>query len=192
MAKTLGKYFIAIVPEGEVQEQANALKLALKDTFGIRYGLRSPAHVTLKMPFLWNERKEAELVRKLELFFKNHSSFEVHFKGVDTFGKRVIFTRVIKSHSLNKLQSELLVYCKSSLKKEVELSDRIYTPHMTIAFKDLKENNFSAYLDCAKSMSMDKKYLVKQVALLKKYGGKWSVCETFLLADQRDEVHPHW
>ncbi|HSI78482.1 MAG TPA: 2'-5' RNA ligase family protein [Lunatimonas sp.] len=181
MAKTLGKYFIAIVPEGEIQEKSMALKLVLKDTYGIRYGLRSPAHVTLKMPFLWNEKKESELSGKLSRFFEGKLPFEIHFKGVDTFGKRVIFSRVKKNPALNKLQAELIMYCKTVLKQDMELSDRIYTPHMTIAFKDLKEADFSAYLEIAKKMALNERYMVNQVSLLKKDGGKWSVCGTFPL-----------
>ncbi|WP_158855801.1 2'-5' RNA ligase family protein [Lunatibacter salilacus] len=181
MAKTLGKYFIAIVPEGEIQEKSTALKMVLKDTYGIRYGLRSPAHVTLKMPFLWNEKKESELSGKLSRFFEGKLPFEIHFKGVDTFGKRVIFSRVKKNPALNKLQEDVIMYCKTILKQDIELSDRIYTPHMTIAFKDLKEANFSEYLDTAKKMSLNERYIVNRVALLKKEGGKWSVCGTFAM-----------
>jgi len=188
MAKMLAKYFIAIVPEGEIQEQATALKLVLQDKYGIKYGLRSPAHVTLKMPFLWNEKKESELSGKLGRFFQTKLPFEIHLKGVDTFGKRVIFTKVKKNPALTRLQEELIIYCKTILKKEVELSDRIYTPHMTIAFKDLKENYFSEYLDCAKKMSLDKKTVVNQVALLKREGGKWSVCALFSFGKQKEVI----
>ena len=181
MAKTLGKYFIAIVPDREIQDRVTSIKLFLKETFKIRYGLRSPAHVTLKMPFLWNEKKESELSGKLKRFFEGKSPFEIHFKGVDTFGKRVIFIKVKKNPTLNILQDELILYCKVGLKQEIELSDRVYTPHMTVAFKDLKEADFSACLDCVKNMAIDNKYVVDRVALLKKEGAKWSVCGTFSL-----------
>lgn len=181
MAKSLGKYFIAIVPEGEVQENATSLKLVLKESYGIRYGLRSPAHVTLKMPFLWNEKKESELSGKLKRFFEGKLPFEIQFRGVDTFGKRVIFMKVKKNAALQMLQEEVIIYCKTTLKLDIELSDRVYTPHMTIAFKDLKDTHFSAYVDRAKEMSINARYLVNQVAMLKKDGGKWSVCGTFAL-----------
>jgi 2'-5' RNA ligase len=181
MAKMLCKYFIAVVPEGEVQFEATMLKMGLRDTFGIRYGLRSPAHVTLKMPFLHNEKKESELKINLKRFFETKIPFELHFKGVDTFGKRVIFIRVTKNHRLSKIQGELIMHCKLTLKHELELSDRSYTPHMTLAFNDIKETQFKSCLDYARDISMDKKYLVKDVALLKKDGGKWAVLERFPL-----------
>lgn len=183
MAKTIGKYFIAIVPEGEVQEKATNIKMHLKDSYGIRYGLRSPAHVTLKMPFLWNEKKESDLNSKLRRYFSKKSPFEIHFKGVDTFGKRVIFIRVKKNQVLTIIQEDLIQYCKTVLKLEVELSDSSYTPHMTIAFKDLKERYFSEYLHVAKKSTLDKKYMVNEVALLKKDGARWAVCGTFPLGE---------
>src|SRR5690554_7580542 len=94
MAKILQKYFIAIVPTGDLQEKATELKFKLRETFNLKYALRSPAHITLKMPFLWNEVKEERLTNRLTSFFQSQPEFSLRLQGIGKFGRRVIFIKM--------------------------------------------------------------------------------------------------
>jgi 2'-5' RNA ligase len=69
---SLQKYFLALVPEGNLQEKATSLKEMLKEQFNIKYALKSPAHITLKMPFSYNEAKEEYLIERLKEFLKDY------------------------------------------------------------------------------------------------------------------------
>lgn len=177
--KTQQKYFIAIVPEGDVQERMMELKLELKERFNLKYALRSPAHITLKMPFLWNEAKEDRLIGKLEDFFKAQASFHLKVRKIGTFGDRVIFVKVEEKKALLTLQQRLVSMCKTELNLIQELSDYAYRPHMTVAFKDLRKNRFDEYLGWIKARGFSGHIAVQQVALLKKDKGKWVVIKRF-------------
>ena len=83
MGKSFGKYFIAIVPDGNLQDGATKVKEDLKDAFGLKYALKSPAHVTVKMPFSWNEAKENDLIDKVGAFLKDKTGFSLVFDGFD-------------------------------------------------------------------------------------------------------------
>lgn len=179
MAKQMGKYFIAIVPTGEIQEKATNLKLAVKERFNSKYALKSPAHVTLKMPFVWNEAKEEKLKDKLSLFFRQRTAFKLIFKGIGRFGRRVIYIRVEDHPELLSLQSELSSFCKQELKFKQELSDLAYHPHMTISFKDLKEKHFDDCLAFLKQEGFYQNMEVQSVALLKKENFIWKVVFVF-------------
>lgn len=181
MPKTLSKYFIAIVPDGKIQDDAQVLKEALRENFGIRYGLRSPAHVTLKMPFLWNEKKEPELIKRLAKFLEAKKPLVLQFKDFSNFGNRVIFAKIMNREKLHKLQKELIEYAKLHLKLDLELSDTNYTPHMTIAFKDLKARDFDLYMAFFESQRFRHTYNVNQVSLLKKKEGHWKEVHRFNL-----------
>jgi len=181
MAKQMGKYFLAIVPNGEIQEKATGLKYEIRDLFNIKYALKSPAHVTLKMPFVWNEAKENILVDKLSHFFGETASFKLVFKGIGRFGRRVIYIRVEEQHQLTTLQSQLSAYCKKELNLNQELSDQAYHPHMTICFKDLKDKHFDDCLKFLKERGFYGTIEVQEVALLKKENFKWHVIHSFLL-----------
>jgi 2'-5' RNA ligase len=179
MAKQLAKYFIAVVPEGNIQKEVTDLKNQLMEHFGLKYSLKSPAHVTLKMPFSWDEKKEDKLFEKLETFISAQAPFVVQTKGFDRFGRRVLFVKILKSHSLQALQKALSKFCKQELKLVEELSDRNYHPHMTVAFKDVKEKDFELYEDFVKEIKMAYEIPVNQLALLKKIEEIWIVIKRF-------------
>jgi 2'-5' RNA ligase len=181
MATQPAKYFIALVPEGKIQEEATKLKEEMRELFNIKYSLKSPPHVTIKMPFTYNELKEERLVGKLGRFFDQYASFELCFKGFGHFGRRVIFLDVKPSQELNRLQEALNKYCKSELKLVNELSDIAFHPHMTIAFKDVKPKSFDVYWKHIQSKHFNAFYPVQDIALLKRREGKWEVIHRFIL-----------
>lgn len=179
MAKQIGKYFLAIVPKGDIQEQATRMKLELKENFNIKYALKSPSHVTLKMPFRWNEAKEEKLIDKLQIFFGDKEGFKLTFKGIGRFGRRVIYIRVEEQAQLIKMQSDLSAYCRHELKLVEELSDKAYHPHMTVGFKDLKDQHFDGCMKLLKDRGFFEVMDVQEVALLKKEAFSWKVVHMF-------------
>ncbi|MCS4435670.1 2'-5' RNA ligase family protein [Aquiflexum gelatinilyticum] len=181
MAKSIGKYFIAIVPEGEIQQKATDLKLMLKEDFNLKYALKSPAHVTLKMPFNWNEAKESKLIDLLTGFCQDQQPFQLKFSGFDKFGKRVIFIKIKENPTLSSFQIGLSKFCKTNLNLVEELVDRAYHPHMTLAFKDLKEIRFAEYWDFIKKQKFEAEQVVQDIALLKRIEGRWVVVSRFQL-----------
>ncbi|MFC3880129.1 2'-5' RNA ligase family protein [Algoriphagus namhaensis] len=177
------KYFLAIVPEGDIQQKALSLKEEICDKHGVKYALKSPAHVTLKMPFVFNEAKEPELISKIGDFLKGYPIFDIRIDGVRTFGNRVIFWDVKADASLFKLQSELNLFCKRELKLVDELADRNYTPHMTIAFKDLKPVKFDPVFELIRENAIFQNYSVSDISVLKKVDGRWKELERISLAE---------
>jgi 2'-5' RNA ligase len=173
------KYFIAWVPTGAVQREAQEIKRILQEKYGVKYALKSPAHVTVKMPFLWNGRKEEELIRKLGNFFSHYECFPLILKGFSHFRQRVIFIKVLPQRRLETLQEELGRFCKLNLKLDAELSDQVFKPHMTLAYNDLKKRDFEGCFEYVKSLTFDRLVQVDEFALLKKVEGKWEVV-TFL------------
>lgn len=164
-----------MVPPQEILEKATAIKLLIRDEFGIKYALKSPPHVTLKMPFSYNEAKESFLEEKLSVFLRTQRPFEVKIKGVGTFGKRVIFLGIEKSSELVQLQSSLTTFCKKELHLVAELSDSNYHPHLTIAFKDLKVGQFDNVFNLVKSRGFQAEYFAEGIHVLKRLEQKWIV-----------------
>lgn len=174
--KVMQKYFLAIVPEGAIQENCTEIKNEIRDQFNVKYALKSPAHVTLKMPFSYNEAKEEKLIETLRKFLKQFEPFPISIGGVGKFGKRVIFLKIKADDRLTKLQAELKGFCKRELNLVDELSDRNFHPHMTIAFKDLKEIHFDEILNLVRKKSLNEELVVTEVHLLKRIEGRWISC----------------
>lgn len=175
------KYFLAIVPTGEIQESATSLKLLLKEQMNIKYALKSPAHITLKMPFSYNEAKEDFLIEKLSTFLSGKENFKLQVNGTGTFGRRVIFWKIEADSKLYELQESLKTFCKRELNLVDELSDRNFHPHMTIAFKDVKDRDFEKVKAIVTDRSIDLPLQVFSVELLKRIDRRWEVTYSFPL-----------
>ncbi|GAB3656187.1 2'-5' RNA ligase family protein [Echinicola sediminis] len=184
MPTSLQKYFLAIVPEAGIQEEAKAIKEAVKEKYNAKHALKSPAHVTLKMPFVWNEYKEEKLEGLLRTFFDRQKSFPIEFKGIGRFGRRIMYARVSHGPELPLMQEELNQYCRRELKLNEELSDKAYTPHMTLVYSDLKKRFFDECWSMVKEKGFYGKMEVKKVALLKKIDYRWQVWMIFELPQQ--------
>jgi len=182
MPKSLEKYFLAIVPAVNIQEEAKAIKELVKEKYNAKHALKSPAHVTLKMPFVWNEYKEDKLQGLLRDFFSRQGSFSIEFKGIGRFGRRIMYVRVSYGPELPEMQERLNQFCRKELKLNEELSDRAYTPHMTLVYSDLKKQFFDECWAMLKERGFYGKMEVKNVALLKKINYRWHVLMNFELS----------
>lgn len=175
------KYFIAIVIPEPFQTQIMDLKEVVKNKFNSKGALRSPAHITLHMPFEWKEEKENVLVSTLQQFtFKEN--FTVDLQNFACFEPRVVFIDVVKSELLHKLQSELMVYAQRNLKLFNQVNDmRGFHPHVTIAFRDLKKEKFYEALNYFKAQTYKASFPIKSFCLLKHSDNEWLVNNEFLL-----------
>ena len=173
MARTMGKYFLAIKPYEQESQRITELKRQLLESFGLKYALKSPPHITLKMPFVHNVLKEKELIKSLQAFVSKEQPFLLSLRGVGSFGSRVAFIKVKYPPDLKSFQQRLIIFCKKNLKKKLELSDTNYHPHLTVAFKDFKKGQFEPVMDFIRKASIDARFQVDQITLLKKVNGIW-------------------
>lgn len=171
--KVIQKYFLALIPPPEILEKAHQIKIQIQDRFGIKYALKSPPHITLKMPFNYNESKEAILEEKIRHFLKDQKPFRIQIDGIGTFGKRVIYLNIKKCPELMQFQTALKTFCKKELNLIDELSDRNYHPHLTVAFKDLKAEKFDEVLSLVNEHYFSATYDAVDIAILKRREQKW-------------------
>lgn len=173
--KQMGKYFLALMPPAALAEEFTELKLQLQVRFHVKYALKSPSHLTLKMPFSYNEAKEGLLQKQLVQYLKEQKPFLVQVTGISNFGQRIIYHRVIPCETLTNLQVGLRAFCRKSLHLVEELSDRNFQPHLTLAYKDLKANQFDEVLAFAKENALTAEFLVDRLFLLKRVAGRWNI-----------------
>jgi len=167
------KYFIAIVAPEPLQAELMGFKEFVKENYNSKGALRSPAHITLHMPFEWKEEKEAVLINTLEQFsFKD--SFDIDLKNFSCFEPRVIFVDVVKNEKLIQLQNELVGHVKKNLRLFNQSDDmRGFHPHVTIAFRDLKKEKFYQAFDHFKTQQFDASFTCNSFYLLKHNGKEW-------------------
>lgn len=175
------KYFLAIVVPPPFQEELMEFKQYISNNFASKAALRSPAHITLHMPFEWNAEKEGRLIKTLEEFsFK--TPFSVNLKNFSCFPPRVVFVDVVANEILNRLQKELVRFMMHNFHLMNEADNRRgFHPHVTIAFRDLNKERFNQAWDHFKAKAYEASFTVDSFHLLKHSPGKWETYRIFPL-----------
>ena len=169
------KYFIAIVPPEPTLSNLTSIKTELFENYGSKGALRSPAHITLHMPFGWDDEKEEKLTMNLQSFQFNQS-VEIELKNYSCFEPRVIFISVSENEQLNNLQKKLVQHCKKNLQLFNQADDmRGFYPHVTVAFRDLKKPTFYNIWEEYENKSFQAQFTCHHICLMKQINDKWEV-----------------
>lgn len=175
------KYFIAIIPPEPVFSEVEKVKLEISQKYNNKSSLRSPAHITLHMPFEMKETKEEHLIQTISEF-KFAPSFPIQLNGFGCFEPKVIFIDVQKNETLTALQNQLVFHMKSHLNIFNQYDDkRGFHPHVTIAFRDLKKQDFYLANEEYKLKSFSAEFKANSFFLLKHTGKVWLAHKEFPL-----------
>ena len=176
------QYFIALIPPSPIREEAEALKNYFKDKYHSKAALNSPAHITLHMPFLWNEEKEKKLTTKLHEFARGCDPIKVCLDNFSSFPPRVIYISVAESDALDRLQQQLHRFCKRELDIfNANYKDKPFHPHLTLAFRDLKKPQYHLAWEEFSKKEFKAEFMGDKIAILKHNGKRWDILREFLL-----------
>ncbi len=177
----LQKYFIAIVPPEPLLSSIQQIKQSIFNDYGTKGALRSPGHITLHMPFSWEEEKEEKLITELSAF-TFHTSFQIQLKDYECFEPRVVFIHVPGNASLMAMQQSLVKYVKQKLQLFNQSDDmRGFHPHVTVAFRDLKKPVFYKLWEKYRNEHFDAGFECTSFYLLKHNNQQWEVYREFML-----------
>lgn len=172
-------YYIALVPPNPLRDTVDNLKIEVKQRFGAAHALKSPAHITLQMPFHKVESDERELMNCLREFASGEKPLTVLLDGFDCFPPRVLFVKVENHHPLQELQARLKKQLISQLGFPESQKKTGFHPHMTIANRDLKEADFSTAWDEFKARKFQASFTADHLCLLKHNGKSWDLYREF-------------
>lgn len=171
-------FFIAIVFRNDHGERITAVKKRLSHEFDSSKALNSPPHITIVPPFKMELKKlKVELSPILTGLTSGVHSFKLLTSGFGAFVPRVIFIQPEKHAGLISLHA--LIHDKLSEHfHEIKAPSRPFHPHITVAFKDLKSEQFWQAWKIYKDMPYHDILPVQDVSILKHNGQVW---EEFLL-----------
>lgn len=176
------QYFVALIPPSPVFEEALALKEYFREKYAAKAALNSPPHITLHMPFLWNEEKEKKLFMKLHEFSRQWDPIKVCLDNFSSFPPRVIFINVAESDALDELQKNLHRFFKKELDiYNANYKDKPFHPHLTLAFRDLKKSQYVLSWQEFSKKEYKAEFMADKLALLRHNGKRWDVLKEFLL-----------
>lgn len=182
MKTSEAKYFLALLPKEPLASDIFQIKKEISAKFNTKGALKSPAHLTLHMPFLWKERNEQRLIQLLVRATK-YSPFNLFLDGFGAFPPRTIYIKNKESAKLRTFHKEFISYTKQNLKLLNTTHNRGFHPHITVAFRDLKKEAFDAAWPVYQQKTYEAKMLVDSFWLLKHDGRQWHPFHEFPFVD---------
>ncbi|MEX0662183.1 MAG: 2'-5' RNA ligase family protein [Balneolaceae bacterium] len=172
-------YFIALLPPEEIRQDVRQLKLGMKKRFDASHALKSPAHITLQIPFRREEKMESEMIGSLQKFAADQSKFMISLNGFGSFLPRVLFIKIEDHQPVQNLHSKMNVVLINSLSfTQKEIKQQLH-PHLTIATRDLSKAAFHDAWTEYKDREFRASFDVNSLYLLKHNGKFWDVFREF-------------
>lgn len=173
LENTPGRYFIALVIEGDSGDLITELKKEMAQKFKSRKALNSPPHITLIPPFfMTNQRLSSNLIPDLKEFAGKYEKFELKMSAFGSFAPRVIYVKPSDSSYLNEQQEQLENFLVEKY-SEIETSKRSFHPHITIGFRDLTKDRFYEAWQYFSLKSIQTNCEIDKITVLKHNGQRW-------------------
>lgn len=172
------RYFLAIIPPEPLATEVTAIKQEFVERFNTKAALRSPAHITLHMPFQWKEAKEERLFKVLAQATK-FRPFNIQLNGFGAFPPRTIFIQPEKSTELEEMNMALLETTRRQLNLFHAVHIGGFHPHMTVAFRDLRKPLFFEAWKEFEQRAFKASFEVDSFWLLKHNGKVWEAYREF-------------
>jgi len=175
-------FFIALLPPQTIQASIMKIKQHCADVYESKAALKSPAHITLQSPFKWEVDAVPILKESLKSFAQTRIPVPITLQGFGAFKPRVIYVNVLKSPELIAIHKDLVAYLEDSLGIVDERSkNRSFSPHVTVAFRDLKRQDFRKAWIEFENQPLEFEFIVSHLTLLLHDGRRWNVSVEFPL-----------
>ncbi len=175
-------YFIAVLPPKEIRKEINIFQNYAASYFETKHALNSPPHITVFPPFRWSEAEEDKIEESVEDLAANNNSFYIQLENFGNFAPKVIYINVNENDELKKLHLNTISKMYTSFELENK-SPHQFTPHITVAFRDLKRTFFLKAWSHFANTKYERAFSADKLALLKHEDGKWNIISEFELSN---------
>jgi 2'-5' RNA ligase len=169
-------HYIALVANEPLALDIASFKEEVLETFGCRAAMKSPAHITLIPPFYWSRGMQKILNDTFHGFRSSISEIIIHVNGFGHFRRNVIFATPEYNERLMQLQKECIDYFRPLLGDKIA-DKRPFHPHITIANRDLKSEDFDQAWEMFRNRPYKRDWHVNTLSLLQHDGICWQVIE---------------
>ncbi|WP_255578632.1 2'-5' RNA ligase family protein [Chitinophaga sp. sic0106] len=173
-------YFIALLPTAEVGKEIIKIKQEFAEQYGPLYALKVLPHITLQVPFTADPALEKAFCDELTEFAKTQAPFEVSLNGFGTFPNkqnRVLFINVEKSETMSAMHRQLINFLRKEFGFSTMLARTGFTPHVTVAFKDLDDDQFNKAWPEYENKEYQATFKVNNLYFLRHNGKSWEVLQ---------------
>lgn len=191
-------HFIGVLVPQELTDTLLNCRSWMNAEYGCRSGYGTPIHITLVPPFHLDEQYTTKevlhslqtAVEKLLISSQKQNPdttshpifpFTARVNGFDAFGDRTIFAKVLPDEHWQPLRDEVLTSLLSACPGTTKKDARPFTPHLTVANRDIPEGASVAALEHFSELNLVSEFPVDTIAVFTRNRGTWYAEESNIL-----------
>jgi 2'-5' RNA ligase len=167
------------------------LKYMAYEKSGSTKGLKVLPHITQIHPFKRSEEEEDKLIDQLNRTIGSFTPLELHFNGFGYFESpksNTIYIKVEDDPVLQEQHKALNILARNNFGFEAKNAPLRYTPHMTIAYRDLDKQKFDKAWPSFCDRAFEEKMMLESLWLLKHNGFCWIPYQEFGFKGRKDTL----
>jgi 2'-5' RNA ligase len=168
-------YFLGIIAPELIASEIKGFQEHCAQKYKSKAALKIPPHLTLIPPFYLERSREAELTNAIGAFAAKQRENELSIQGFNSFGAGTIYVAFEKNPALKNMQKELALLMSKKfgiLKKDGPAY--AFTPHITVAYKDLSPLRFEEAMTEFQRRIYRRKWKAASIAIVRNDFGKWN------------------
>ncbi|MXV15265.1 2'-5' RNA ligase family protein [Hufsiella ginkgonis] len=182
-------YLLAILPPAQLGGQIHEIREECAHRFNVKAALKPPVHITLFRPFKLGPVLEKHLLRQLSPAAV-HPDIEIILENFDSFNVHTLYIRVVKNPGLSSLQRGIarIMNQHKFAPRETKNGNTTFTPHITIAYRDIPAETFPLMWEEYKDRKFQRKFTADGFTLLKHDGKKWQIFKEYRLKQEPEAL----
>ena len=168
----------------EIEEKILEFRSYMSERYGCKSGHGTPPHITLIPPFMLSgDFDDGDVKSAVEDAVQKATKsgvlpFDAKISGFGAFEERTLFAHVESDERWTKLRDFFTQSFQTNLPGSVRKSSKIFTPHVTVANRDIPAGIMDEALQFLSNMDFHAEFSVEEIALFKRTSrGGWETID---------------
>jgi len=182
-------YLVCLIPPVTVIDDVDEIRNEISQKFNVVESLKRPVHITLYNPVKISSLAEEEKFFSALQNAVYQNPFEQVLRNFGSFQTHTVFIDAEQNESIIKLQSKIKAELKAL--KIIPAKDVTkFTPHITIAFKDVKPGVHQVIMEAFKDKHFKRRFSVNSFWVYKHMDKKWKPFREFIFKNPDEAPKP--
>lgn len=176
---------IALLPPDPLSALVRTEQERIAATWGPHHALRTPPHITIIPPIEIPADEIDDLEQIAVEIARDHSAFSLRLRGYGAFPPRVVFMKPMPSEALDNLYRDWRTRLEEKMPSILaRYPEKPYRPHMTLAHRDVTDDQFHEMWMHYGERRLDITFKVKAFSILDGTPTGWIERSSFALGIQ--------
>ncbi|MBP5441742.1 MAG: 2'-5' RNA ligase family protein [Treponema sp.] len=164
-------HFVGVMIPADIQDRIQEFRSYMNERYGCKSGHGTPSHITLIPPFvLPSEFEDGDVKNAVEKAIQKAVKsgtlpFNARISGFGAFEERTLFAHVESDQKWTVLRDSFVQSFQSNLPGTVRKTSRLFTPHITVANRDIPSGVMDEALQYFSGIELNEEFSVEEICI---------------------------